>query len=46
MGFILKVLILFSVSDSEVLLRQKTQFKTYLRQRHGLVPWGLFLLKF
>lgn len=32
------------VSDPGVKLRQKTQFKTYLRQRQGLVPWVFFQL--
>ena len=37
-----KVLILFFVSDPKVRLRQKTQLKTYSRQRQGLAPRGLF----
>ena len=33
---------MFFVSDFVVRLRQKTQLKTYPRQRQGLVPRGLF----
>ena len=43
MGFTFnKVLISFSISDPEVKLRQKSQLKTYSRQRQGLVPRDLF----
>jgi len=37
---------LFPDSDPGVRLKQGTQFKTYLKQRQGLVPRVLFMWSF